>query len=203
MELTLQSSQQLLLHLNLPFNGLSGSKQCATWTAFATISIFPSSLSRYAPIEKNKHRVEPLDLAVIADPELQLQCLEKGFPQRGKAIWQEHLPQWRKTWGMGKKEEGILGWALDDTPVWNSNRGSSPLGRAGRVTFISVHARGSWPQKEVWIITTGPARQSLDQGSEVCVHNFGNLVIVSKKSRVKVKNFHYIEGWLDSQKTAN
>lgn len=203
MELTLQSSQQLLLHLNLPFNGLSGSKRCATWTVLATTSIFPSSLSRYAAIEKNKHRVEPLDPAVTADPELPLQCLEKGFPQRGKVIWQEHLPQWRKTWGMGKKEEGILGWASEDTSVWDSNRESSPLGRAGRVAFISMHARGSWPEKEVCIITTGQAHQSFDQGSEVCVYNFGNPVIVSKKGRVKVKNFHYFEGWLDSQKTPN
>ena len=101
-ELTLQSSQQPLLHLNLPFNGLSGSKWHATWTVLTTASIFPSSLSRHAARKRNEHWVELLALAVIPKSELPLWCLER-FPQKWKELWEEYLPQRRKTWGRGKK----------------------------------------------------------------------------------------------------
>lgn len=101
-ELTLQSSQQPLLHLNLPFNGLSGSEPHATWTVLATTSIFPSSLSSHAAIERNEHRVELLTLAVVPNLRLLLQCLGR-FPQKGREQWQEYLPQKRKACGREKK----------------------------------------------------------------------------------------------------
>lgn len=146
MELTLQSSQQLPLHLNLPFNGLSGSKWRATWTVLATTSIFPSSLSRYAAIERNKHRVELLALAVIPDPELPLQRSERGFPQRGRVLWQEHLPQWRKTWGTGRREEGILAWTSE-----NKNISGRAIEKAEGPT--SFQAGGSsWFKRLIWCI---------------------------------------------------
>lgn len=71
------------------------------------------------------------------------------------------------------------------------------------VAFISMHTRASWPKEEVWVIITGQARQSFDQGSEACIHSFGNPVIVFKKWRVKVNNFPCVlKAWIDSHKTA-
>lgn len=43
-----------------------------------------------------------------------------------------------------------------------------------------LHNRGPCPEKEVWLILTGQAWQPFDQGSEVCVHNSENPVIVCK-----------------------
>lgn len=102
-ELTLQPSQQLLLHLNLPFNGLSGSKRLQPELCSATTSIFPSSLARSAAIPRNKHRSRAACPGCNSQPSAASLML-------GKGIWREHLSQWAKPSGTVKRENRILVW---------------------------------------------------------------------------------------------
>jgi len=50
---------------------------------------------------------------------------------------------------------------------------------SGKVAFISMHTMAS--EEEVWLNRIGHALQPFDQGSEACVHNFGNPITVYKK----------------------
>lgn len=71
-ELALQPSQQLLLHLNLPFNGLSGASGCNLNCALPLHQSSPHHSHVLQQSRGTRTGAEPLALAVILNPQLPL-----------------------------------------------------------------------------------------------------------------------------------